>query len=362
MTKAYLTPQTSTLDRTIGLFGRVDDAKSLDCLRVPTTFDDDLDAYKEWQHFNVFDSKSGLFALLNFAIIGNPFDRNTACVRIGLFRTAANEIRGSIEPELADNLKVSYLDPGLAFPGVSVTYRDRCYFVKCIIEHAAAEVDLSFAIASTPLTTLTKPFGSGFLGWTVFPRMTANGTIRLGGKRYAIKNAAAYHDHDWGRFNWGEDFGWHWGIFLEDRASGLTLLFDQSTRGLGTPAMRSSLLVYQGERLVADCSGHDLDVEFTDVFDKAPIVLPGVLRATHGRPSCRVPKVVTLTGRDLAKQQMVVTFTADTVVQFIAPHHRGPGETQLNQVLGNIDVWHSIKDLPSPRSMRGYMEFAGPVK
>ena len=346
---------------TRGAFGLIRDAKTLDRFQPPTLFDADLNAYKEWQHFNVFDRRAHLFALLNFAVSGNPFDPKTGmCARIAVTRHRGGEIIGGIEPETVERLHFSYLKPGIGLPGVSVTFRDNVYRVVCVMEGVRIRADLAFTIAAVPLTTLTKPFGSGFLGWTVFPRMTVNGTIAVSNRTYRIRNAAGYHDHDWGRFYWGEPVGWNWGIFMEGRSSGVTLVFDQATSGLGTRPEQSELLVYQGQTLAMEFANDDLSVEFDDEFRDQPLVFPGVMRLTHHRASAPVPKRVKLTGKTNGGGKLQVIFVPEVVVQLIAPNHLGAGETLLNQVFGRIDIRNSIRGITIFGPLDGYMEFVGP--
>ena len=40
------------------------------------------------------------------------------------------------------------------------------------------------------------------------------GEATVGGRRLDLAAASAYHDHNWGRWHWGDDLGWDWGAFL----------------------------------------------------------------------------------------------------------------------------------------------------
>ena len=50
--------------------------------------------------------------------------------------------------------------------------------------------------------------------WLFVPRLRADGWLRIGGQEHRLEGELAYHDHNWGRFWWGDDFGWTWGTFL----------------------------------------------------------------------------------------------------------------------------------------------------
>ena len=48
------------------------------------------------------------------------------------------------------------------------------------------------------------------MSWLFVPRLRADGWLRIGGREHRFDNDLAYHDHNWGRFWWGDDFGWTW--------------------------------------------------------------------------------------------------------------------------------------------------------
>ena len=65
---------------TVGNLARINDSKYIDSFKLPTVFDNQKDSYKEWQHFNVFDNKTGLFALINYVVSGNIYNINKGIV------------------------------------------------------------------------------------------------------------------------------------------------------------------------------------------------------------------------------------------------------------------------------------------
>src|SRR5688572_3775083 len=209
---------------TIGSLARIKDSKSIDSFRLPTVFDPQIDSYKEWQHFNVFDNKTGLFALINYVISGNIYNISKGVVaKVALIRDPEGLIYSAIEPHNTKKLNISYLGPDIQFNGASIIYKNYSYRVSLIMDTIPIKADLNFKIASQPLTSMTKPFGSGFLGWSAFCKMIVNGSITIKDTEYTIKNSYGYHDHDWGRYSWGENVGWEWGIFGEDDPSGITI-------------------------------------------------------------------------------------------------------------------------------------------
>ena len=58
-----------------------------------------------------------------------------------------------------------------------------------------------------------------------------------GSRTIELALASGYHDHNWGRWHWGDDVGWEWGAFLAP-SSGST--FDQSHHESRLPVARSA--------------------------------------------------------------------------------------------------------------------------
>ena len=70
---------------------------------------------------------------------------------------------------------------------------------------------------SRPFVVNNQPVGDGRVSWLFVPRLRADGWLRIGGQEIRLDGDVAYHDHNWGRFRWGGDFGWTWGAILPSR-------------------------------------------------------------------------------------------------------------------------------------------------
>jgi hypothetical protein len=347
---------------TFGYFPRIEDSKSADYLQPPTIYDTEINAYKEWQHFNVFDKKTNLFLLLNFAITDNPYDiKHGVVARVAVAKSPKNKIFCAIEPEDIDSLKFSYLSPEIKFKGASVTYKKNTYEVYLKMDTIPLVTHLQFQIFSQPLTSYTRPFGSGFLGWTVFPRVVVNGWVSIEGKEYNIKNCYGYHDHDWGRYYWGEHVGWEWGIFAEDNRYGYTLLFDRRTDSIMGTVFEEILMIYKGKDLIATFSREKLEVKFFGNFEGKKITIPGLMRLMYLESSSYVPRKITIRGIISKREKIIIDFNPEIVVQIIVPNRNGEGQSQINQMLGAIKITSSINDIELKKNMRGYMELVGPI-
>ncbi len=74
--------------------------------------------------------------------------------------------------------------------------------------------ELHLTPASRPFVVNNQPVGEGRLSWLFVPRLQAHGWFHIDGRDHRLDGEVAYHDHNWGRFRWGDDFGWEWGSVL----------------------------------------------------------------------------------------------------------------------------------------------------
>ena len=77
--------------------------------------------------------------------------------------------------------------------------------------------EFQFTSVSRPFVVNNQPLGAGRMCWLFVPKLRADGWLRVGGEKHRVDNEVAYHDHNWGRFWWGDDFGWTWGTILSQR-------------------------------------------------------------------------------------------------------------------------------------------------
>ena len=61
------------------------------------------------------------------------------------------------------------------------------------------------------LLARNRALGAGaHFHWASYPVLAVDGTLWVQGRRLVLDGSIAYHDHNWGAFAWGEDFGWEW--------------------------------------------------------------------------------------------------------------------------------------------------------
>jgi hypothetical protein len=184
-----------------------------DFLRAPVLATARPSGFKEWHHFVVHGR--GLRILINFSL-------NSEVDGAGEVRLAPRVIviahdgnwTGAIERFDERALNVSADLGDLTIGGSRMTVLPDGYRVAIELPDKDIRGELHFTSASRPFVVRNQPLGDGRISWLFVPRLRAEGWLRIGGREHRLEDDLAYHDHNWGRFRWGDDFGWTWGTIL----------------------------------------------------------------------------------------------------------------------------------------------------
>jgi hypothetical protein len=187
-----------------------------DFLRAPVLAAAEPEGFKEWHHFVIHGADRRL--LINFSLTSEP-------CRNGQLRLTPRVIvidhekrwTGAIERFDDSELKVSADLGDLTIGGNRMTVRPDGYHVVIDLPGQDIQGELNFTSSSRPFVVNNQPVGAGRMCWLFVPRLRADGWLRIGGHEHLVEDELAYHDHNWGRFWWGDDFGWTWGTILSQQ-------------------------------------------------------------------------------------------------------------------------------------------------
>jgi hypothetical protein len=184
-----------------------------DFLRAPVLASARPAGFKEWHHFVVHGR--GLRVLINFSLFneGVDADRVRLAPRVIMIAHAENWT-GVLERFDEGALNVSADLGELTIGGNRMTVLPDGYSVTIDLPDKGIQGELHFTSPSRPYVVRNEPVGDGRISWLFVPRLRADGWLRIGGLEHRMHNDLAYHDHNWGRFWWGDDFGWTWGTIL----------------------------------------------------------------------------------------------------------------------------------------------------
>ena len=200
-----------------------------DFLRAPLLAAADPNGYKEWHHFVVHGRDSHI--LINFSLASGT---SAAGQRHQVPRVIviAHDDRWAGVVEIFDptSLEVSADLGELTIGANRMLVLPDGYRVQIDLPHRDIRGELEFTSISRPFVVNNQPVGGGRMNWLFVPRLRADGRLRIHGREHRFEQELAYHDHNWGRFWWGDDFGWTWGTILpRERDNPWSMVFLQMT-------------------------------------------------------------------------------------------------------------------------------------
>ncbi|MGZ4582950.1 MAG: hypothetical protein ACXVYI_01090 [Mycobacterium sp.] len=186
---------------------------SSDFLRAPVLANARPEGFKEWHHFVVHARDFKL--LINFSLSNEVFgaDEVRLAPRV-IVIVHDGKWTGAIERFDGRALNISADLGELTVGGNRMTVLPDGYRVAIDLPDRGIRGELHFASASRPFVVNNQPVGDGRMCWLFVPRLRAEGWLRIGSREHHMQADLAYHDHNWGRFWWGDDFGWTWGTIL----------------------------------------------------------------------------------------------------------------------------------------------------
>lgn len=199
------------------------------------------------------------------------------------------------------------------------------------------QLGLHAAPAATPLlVTEGAPFGSGFIGWGLLPGMHAEGRVTACGESAAIGGGwFCYHDHNFGRFRWGEDFGWEWLVAHAVCGSDeVTVVVDWRCDRAHASGGLPYLFVLVGGMLRKVFLGPAMRLRWSwNDATELPPRLPGAMATLLADRPVRTPRAITLDAAD-ERDRIALTVAVDAYLEVIAPDNRGCGFARIGESSG----------------------------
>jgi hypothetical protein len=318
--------------------------------------------HKEWYHFCVLGPT--VQVILNFSLSGDT--RPAALPGAQLARLIV--MTRQIAPDVVWDGDVE------AFPS-----RDVCIASDVIdlrfghntVHFHGGAFDLSVALQSRPvalkvqLRPLAWPLqmrnnariGEGMLNWLTVPRLTANGTLTVGRRVYVLEQAPAYHDHNWGRWLWGQDFAWQWGFGLSNPDALWSLVFYRTTDRARRRVKDASLALWKGGRLKHVFTQREVQVRPSGYLARSRVdKFPRVMALISPETTTDVPRhldVIASTGGD----ELRCHFQAEDVAQVVVPNETDLDSTLINQAIGRVTLEGRVDGEIVSMEGRGIFEF-----
>jgi hypothetical protein len=314
-----------------------------DLLSVPSSLDPTAPGYKDWFHLNLFDHASGCVGLINVSLHGAPADQRARAVGTALLHDPAYGWRGNVEIAGFAEATISADGVLLSDVGMMIDPSRRVLHASARLPEEGLALRVRATAAARPVRVeMAQPFGSGWIAWFVVPRLQLEGWLQLGGRTCDLASWGAYHDHNWGRWFWGEDVGWEWGAFVATSPGPvfvLARLTDRLHRELHPPQL---VVVHGGQRRTFHPGS--VTVSYEGRADVPLRRLPGALAALHGdRARPALPgrlTVAAVSGADWVR----LSFSVHAAAQLIEGEPMHPGYTFVHELAGAFEATGRVRD------------------
>lgn len=295
--------------------------------------------HKEWMHFSVLSPDVDL--LINFSLVDDRHRREVPSL-VFLVRPREGPWDGWIErPTLA---RVSGGGMALSMGESRVDFEGGEFRIEAKTSRRDLTATLCLRPVARPALTTSVPLGRGAsMKWAVVPRLVADGELQVGDRRIELRAAPAYHDHNWGSFEWGGDFAWEWGIVLgEQNGSPCTVILQRITDRGRHRVVSQGMLVWRGGSHARTLHGGS--VEFRNLGLRragGALRLPPVMSLVSPGSAADLPDRLEVRGR-AGEDSLEVMLDIGEPVQIGVPDDRGLGTTIVSETTARARVSGSI--------------------
>ena len=336
--------------------------RSLDFNRAPKSGENvHGDGYKEWLHFCVRTPELEL--LVNFSAVAEQAreaESGRAFRTIVLLKERGGSWQGDIARIDPRQVEMPGGRVGLRFADSEVRFEDGRYRlrVRCAKLSLRAELELTPLVIPTQTLNMEVRDGPPH-NWAIAPRLAANGSVTVSGKRVHVENAASYHDHNWGTFQWGGDFAWEWGYMIpEDPACPWCVVAVRFADRAHAQGLAQGLFLWKGARQARIFRGEQAEVRHQGLFSGELVKLPPVMGLLRPGRATDVPARYEVIGREGA-DELRLTFVPSDVAQVMIPNDSPSGMTIIHEVAGRFDVAGSVHGERVEFGGGGIFEFLG---
>ena len=329
-----------------------------DFFRGPGPVTADPTPYKEWHHFVVHGE--GCRILVNFSLCTDASEIGGPPVARVIVLVHQDGWRGHIAHYDLDETELSRAGIHARFGASVLTWREGAYQVDVSLPEQGIVGRIRLEPRSRPFVKNNQPLAPGSrMSWLFVPRLVADGWLMVGGQRFSMRAAAAYHDHNWGRFRWGDDFGWQWGsIMPTSSANPWTIVFARMTDRGHRHARSQGLYVWREDEPVVMFRDANITIETSGPLRQPPgAVIPGVMRLVSAGSASDIPAEHRVTGRR-GDDRLELTFRPDDYGRVVIPSETDDeGTVVLNEVSGRVEAHGSVNGEPLRVEGSGVFEY-----
>lgn len=335
----------------------------LDRPHLPTPSSPNVETYKEWYHFNLLDDDAGVDTLINFSLSGDPFrpDRGDANLILLAHRRSGGWSGGvDLHDALAATVDENTTDFRLGRS--RLTWENGAFVLTAARRDGSLRLDCRLLPRTEPMVVWKDtPIGSGHLNWLILPWLDASGRLTIEGDCHRFEGIRAYHDHNWGHWHWGENFGWDWGFSSRFSTTSdgdfLTFVYDRTTDRQGSTIQEHTLALWKGSTLFKLFTRRSLDFLRRGRFPPESIDrIPGVMNLSNPGLVLTVPAQVDIVARD-GTDWIEASYRTEAARQVAIPADLGFGTVRLNETFGTITIAGHVGGFDIGGAARACFEF-----
>jgi hypothetical protein len=307
--------------------------------------------HKEWHYFCALGEDIDLIANLSLSDrrslqAGAPSVIEDACV-ILLARTADGRWHGDAEACDPTTVLVQAGRVNARFGASRVVLRDGVYRLDSCVRAHQVTASLELRPTARPALTRTVPLGlHEAMHWLVVPRLDASGEVRVGNAVFRLQGAPAYHDHNWGRFAWGGDFAWEWGVALSGRSDGWSLIYYRITDRARHKSLSQGVLLWHGDRHCRTFRDGDVSIHSSDLVVLGRCLrVPRIMSLAIPGTVADIPRRLEVAARG-GNDRIEIVLDLEDGAQIGLPDESGDRMTLISECRGRLRASGRIRGAP----------------
>jgi len=318
--------------------------------------------YREWLHFCL--TSGDIDVLVNFSLSDDTRPAalpDAELARVICMVRSAHESDGDVDDFEPHEVHVASGGLDLRFGRDALRFHRGQLHIVVRAKRRPVFIDLVFRPVTVPSVVNDMVLSDDQQShWFLVPCLLATGTVRVNGREWRLANALAYHDHNWGYFRWGRDFGWLWGyghaIGADDTWS---VTFGRQTDRAGAVDYVRGLALWRGPRQWRLFDTRDVTItEHGLLRDESSFTLPRAAAMLLPAKSAGVP--ARLHCRAASRGDVLdLEFLSDRVSRLLVPNDDDLGFTVISEVTGHLRLKGFVHGEPIEAVGRGVCEFLG---
>lgn len=322
----------------------------------------DAEWHKEWYHFCVLGPK--VQVILNMSLSGDArpaaLPGEQLARLIVITRDIARDVAWDGDVETIPSRDVHIADDvlDLRLGHNLVRFQDGVFDVSIALQDRPVALKLRLWPLASPLVMRNNArIGVGTLNWLSVPRLAASGTLTVERRVYVLKDAPAYHDHNWGRWLWGQDFAWQWGFGLPDLAAPWSVVFYRTTNRARSRVKNLSLALWKGERLQRVFTQSKVLTHPSGYLARSRVdKFPRVMALISPETTTDVPRYLNVTA-SAGGDELRCHFQAEDVAQVVVPNETDLDSTLINHAIGRVTLEGRVEGEAVSMEGKGIFEF-----